>query len=184
MEYRIEFLYSPRFAHSVAKTFWLRDYGMSYFVYIGVPLLTFGLCFTSREITSSRAGGIFLGFLLGVTATIGLQFLYQFFSFEKATSAATQKWNGVKLIFKFDEYGIVAESELGSGSYTWKMVNNPSMRIIARLGMVISPLCWGQSSVVMWGASVLALVPSQVNQPTERQVTGSSAGVSVVQPER
>jgi hypothetical protein len=122
MEYQIEFSYSPRFLSSAAKTFWLHDYGMSYVCYVGVLLLAFVLCLTSTEIMSSRAGTGFLGFLLGVTATVGFQFLYQFISFDKAALAAAQKWIGVKVIYKFDEVGIAAESELFSGSYTWKMV--------------------------------------------------------------
>jgi hypothetical protein len=123
MEYKIEVPYSSHFYSSAAKTFLWREYGLSCVYYGGIPLATFALCLTSSDIAASRAGNIFTGFMLGIAATVGFLFLYQFLSIQRATSEAAKKWVGVQITYQFNEDGIVAESEPGSGRYTWKMVS-------------------------------------------------------------
>jgi hypothetical protein len=122
MEYEIKFAYTPQLVSSAAKSHWLREYGWSYFYYCSVPLVTFALCLTSSEITSSRAGNLVLGFLLGIVATLGFQFFYQFLSFEKGAAEAARQWNGVEVTYRFNEAGMAMDSAVASGNYAWKMI--------------------------------------------------------------
>src|SRR6187551_3645256 len=113
MEYKIEFSGSPQFLKKASKTYWLRNCGKSYFLYVGVPTVTLAFCLTDQQIIASRTGDLVMGFLAGIAAFVLFSFLFQLSRFYKTSPDEKSR----DAIYRINEEGISLQTELTTSTY-------------------------------------------------------------------